>query len=60
MSSAAASTRVTLPTAEARRKAREIINRGSCDGIAAVVENWHQRPDGQIEFTIRSFRAPAR
>jgi hypothetical protein len=43
-----------LPIEEARRKAREILGqpcqRGGC---AAVVENWRQLPDGQIEFTMR-------
>jgi hypothetical protein len=59
MSIGAASTTVTLPIAEARTKAREVINRASRDGITTVVENWRQRPDGQIEFTIRSFQALA-
>jgi hypothetical protein len=57
MSREATSTTFTLPIADARTKAREIINRGSCDGMITVVENWRQRPDGQIEFTIRNFQA---
>ena len=56
MSYTTASTTVTLPIAEARTKAREIINRSSRDGMITVVENWRQRPDGQIEFTIRDFQ----
>ena len=38
----------------ARRKAREILGQ-SCPrgGYVAVVENWRQLSDGQIEFTMR-------
>jgi hypothetical protein len=50
-------TTFTLPIAEARTKAREIINCGSRDGLIPVVENWRQRSDGQIEFSVRSFLA---
>jgi hypothetical protein len=53
----AASTTFTLPIAEARSKAREIINRGPRDGMVTVVENWRQRTDGQIEFTTRTVQA---
>jgi hypothetical protein len=43
----------TLPTEAARLKAREILDQFPQAGYAAVVENWRQRPDGQIEFTMR-------
>jgi hypothetical protein len=46
-----------LPVGEARTKAREIINQASSNGIIPVVENWRQRSDGQIEFTVRKLRA---
>jgi hypothetical protein len=43
-----------LPIEQARRKAREILSQ-SCQrrGYVAVVENWRQLSDGQIEFTMR-------
>jgi len=47
----------TLPVAEARIKAREIINRVSGNEGIPVIENWRQRSDGQIEFTVRTLRA---
>jgi hypothetical protein len=50
----AAATMFTLPVAGARIKAREIINRVSENGSIPVIENWWQRSDGQIEFTVRS------
>lgn len=56
MSSAAASATFTLPIAEARTKAREIINGGPTNGVIPVVENWHLVSDGQIEFTVRNLR----
>jgi hypothetical protein len=43
----------TLPTEAARLKAREILDQFPQAGYAAVVENWRQLPDGQIEFTMR-------
>jgi hypothetical protein len=43
----------TLPLLVARLKAREILNAYPTDGYMAVVENWRQLPDGQIEFTMR-------
>jgi hypothetical protein len=43
----------TLPIEPARLKAREILNHLPQAGYAAVVENWRQLPDGQIEFTMR-------
>jgi hypothetical protein len=54
MSSAIAT--FTLPIAEARTKAREVINRPPTDGIIPVVENWHLVSDGQIEFTVRNLQ----
>jgi hypothetical protein len=47
----------TLPLHAARLKAREILNAYPTGGYMAVVENWRQLPDGQIEFTMR--RLPA-
>ena len=58
MSSAAASTTFTLSVSEARKKARDIINRTAKDGIIPVVENWHQVADDQIEFTVRNLNEP--
>jgi hypothetical protein len=43
----------TLPIDAARLKAREILNQFPQAGYTAVVENWRQLPDGQIEFTMR-------
>jgi hypothetical protein len=43
----------TLPIDAARLKAREILNQFPRAGYTAVVENWRQLPDGQIEFTMR-------
>jgi len=43
----------TLPIDAARLKAREILDQFPQAGYAAVVENWRQLPDGQIEFTTR-------
>ena len=47
----------TLPIDAARLKAREILNRFPQAGYMAVVENWRQLPDGQIEFTMRHLPA---
>ena len=47
----------TLPIDAARLKAREILDRFPQAGYMAVVENWRQLPDGQIEFTMRHFPA---
>jgi hypothetical protein len=46
----------TLPVAEARTKAREVINRAATNGIIPVVENWRLNSDGQVEFAIRNLR----
>jgi hypothetical protein len=54
MASATGRTTFTLPVAEARTKAREIINRAPTNGTIPIIENWRQRSDGQIEFTVRS------
>ena len=43
----------TLPIEAARLKAREILDQFPQAGHMAVVENWRQLPDGQIEFTTR-------
>jgi hypothetical protein len=43
----------TMPLLAARLKAREILNAYPTGGYMAVVENWRQLPDGQIEFTMR-------
>ncbi len=42
-----------LPIDAARLKAHEIIDQFPKAGYMAVVENWRQLPDGQIEFTMR-------
>jgi hypothetical protein len=47
----------TLPLDAARLKAREILNEFPRAGYMAVVENWRQLPDGQIEFTMRHLPA---
>jgi hypothetical protein len=46
----------TLPVDAARNKARQILGQCSLNGYTAVVENWRQLPDGQIEFTMRRLR----
>ena len=43
----------TLPIEAARLKAREILDQFPQAGYSAVVENWRQLPDGQIEFRMR-------
>ena len=53
MSSKQQSTKFRLPIEAARIKAREILDRFPQAGYAAVVEDWRQLPDGQIEFTMR-------
>lgn len=49
----------TMPLEAARRKARELIDRAPKRGLTPVIERWRQLPDGQIEFTVRHFRAAA-
>jgi len=46
-----------LPVELARAKAREILDQLPQGGYSAIVEQWRQLPDGQIEFTIRRLRA---
>ena len=46
----------TLGLAEARAKAREIISQAPQCGHTAIVEQWRQLPDGQIELTMRRLR----
>ena len=46
----------TLPIAEARTKARQVINRAPTNGIIPVIENWRLVSDGQIQFTVRNLR----
>ena len=43
----------TLPIDAARCKVREILGQFPQAGYTAVVENWRQLSDGQIEFTVR-------
>jgi hypothetical protein len=43
----------TLPLNAARLKARQILDKYPAGGYMAVVENWRQLPDGQIEITMR-------
>jgi hypothetical protein len=43
----------TLPLNAARLTARQILDEYPAGGYMAVVENWRQLPDGQIEFTMR-------
>ena len=53
MSSTQQPTKFTLQIEAARLKVREILGQIPQAGYAAVVENWRQLPDGQIEFTMR-------
>lgn len=46
----------TLPLADARRKAREILGQFPNGGYMATVQHWRQLPDGQIEFTVCRLR----
>ena len=48
---------IRLPIEAARRKAREIINQAPQRGFVPIVENWRFAGNGEIEFTIRRFRA---
>jgi hypothetical protein len=47
----------TLPVEAARVKAREIITQAPQGGQLAIVEQWRQLPDGQIQLTLRRLRA---
>lgn len=46
---------IRLPIEAARRKAREVIDQLSDNGLKSTVENWRQLPDGWIEFSIRYY-----
>jgi hypothetical protein len=46
-----------LPVDAARRKAREVIDQSTPNGLTSIVENWRPLPDGQIEFVVRQVRA---
>ena len=43
----------TLPRDEARRKAREVLDRYPTAAYMTQVESWRELPDGFIEFTMR-------
>lgn len=43
----------TLPLEEARRKAREVLDRYPAAAYMTKVESWRELPDGCIEFTMR-------
>jgi len=46
-----------LPVDAARRKAREVIDQSTPNGLTSIVENWRPLPDGRIEFAVRQVRA---
>src|SRR5215510_15485559 len=46
-----------LPLEAARCRVREIIHQPSKHGRLAVIQNWRQLSDGQIEFVARYFAA---
>jgi hypothetical protein len=41
-----------LPLADARLKAREILDQFPTGGYMTTVQHWRQLSDGQIEFTV--------
>ena len=43
----------TLPLDEARRMAREVLDRYPAAAYMTQVERWRELPDGCIEFTMR-------
>ena len=43
----------TLPRDEARRAAREFLNRYPKEAYSSAVECWRLMPDDHIEFTMR-------
>jgi hypothetical protein len=47
----------TLPRPEARRKARDFLNRFPQQGYMSAVESWRELPGGEIEFTMRRLRS---
>jgi len=42
-----------LPVQEARTKARQVLNESAVGACTAIIENWRQLSDGQIEFAVR-------
>jgi hypothetical protein len=54
----AATRTFTLPVAEARVKAREIINQTSHTRVVSVIENWRLISKDRIEFTVRDLPRP--
>ena len=42
-----------LPVQEARTKARQVLHESAVGGYTAIIENWRQLSDGQIEFAVR-------
>ena len=42
-----------LPVQEARSKARQVLSESPVGGYTAIIENWRQLSDGQIEFAVR-------
>jgi hypothetical protein len=45
-----------LPLADARLKAREILDQFPTGGYMTTLQHWRQLPDGQIEFTVCRLR----
>ena len=45
-----------LPVDAARRKAREVIDQSTPNGLTSIVENWRPLTDGQVEFVVRQVR----
>jgi hypothetical protein len=58
VSSTTATKTFTLPVAEARVKAREIINQASGKSVISVIENWRSVGGERIEFTVRDIPRP--
>jgi hypothetical protein len=47
----------TLPREQARRKARDLLNRYPKAAYMTGVESWRELPGGDIEFTMRRLRS---
>jgi hypothetical protein len=47
----------TLPREQARRRARDFLDRYPKEGYMSVVESWRELPGGEIEFTMRRLRS---
>ncbi|MFM2444034.1 MAG: hypothetical protein RJB09_1220 [Pseudomonadota bacterium] len=43
----------TLPRADAREKARELLNAFPKQAYMTEIESWRELSDGRIEFTMR-------